>query len=122
MWPQKWNASASPGSTSAPTAPAPAARVSMRETRARKPRRDVDVARPSAIAARSGTSFRQPSLGGGDDALELPVRVERPLRMHGAVAVDRDGERAAGDLQRVPDVGVPHLVEHLDREERVSAK
>src|SRR5919204_547081 len=120
MWPQKWNPSASPGSTSAPTAPAPATSVSVFETRARKPRREVEVARPSAIAARSGMRLHEPSLGRGEDALELSVRVERPLRANRPVPVERDGERAARDPQLAPNVGVAHLVEHLDRDERIA--
>src|SRR5918911_42287 len=120
MWPQKWNPSASPGSTSARTAPAPAASMSIRETRARKPRRDVDVARPSAIAASSGMCVGEATFGGGEDALELAVAVERSLRAHCALAIEGHGERAAGDPKLAPYVRIASLVEHLDREKRVA--
>src|SRR6266516_5118924 len=120
MCPQKWKASASPASTSAPTAPAPAASDSSLEKRARKPRRDVEVARPSAIAPRSGMRLGEAALGRREDALELAVRVERPLRVHPPVAVEGDGERAPRDSQRAPDVGVAHFVEDLDGDERVA--
>src|SRR4051794_7885277 len=99
MWPQKWNASASPGLISAPTAPAPAVRASSRETRARKPRRDVDAASPSVRDASSGTCVRESPLRRRQDALELAVGVERALRAHGSARVEGDRERAPGDPQ-----------------------
>src|ERR1051325_4665868 len=122
MCPQKWNASASPGRTSARTAVPPAASVRTRDTRARNPRRDVEVARPSAEAVTSGMRLCEASLRGRDDALELPVRVERPLRVHRARAVERDRERTTRDPERLPDVGVLPLVEDLDRAVRLVAK
>src|SRR3954469_11670042 len=97
MWPQKWKASASPGFTSAPTAPAPAASVSSRETRARKPRREVDAASSSTSAVGSGMCLGDPALRRGEDALQLAPGVERALGVNRAVPVERDREGAAGD-------------------------
>ena len=45
------------------------------------------------------------ALGGGQHALELGARVEGALGEHGAVAVERDRERAAGDVGSGPRLG-----------------
>src|SRR5215217_8844462 len=120
MWPQKWNASASPGLTSAPTPPAPATNASRRDVRARNPRRDVDDARSSAIDATSG--IREGALCGCEDALELAVAVERPFRADVPVTVERDSVRTAWNTELAPDVGVARFVELGERQERIAAK
>src|SRR3954451_24018004 len=102
MRPQKWKASASPGLVSAPTAPAPAVSASSLETRARKPRRDVEAASSSVSDASSGTGVREPPFRRGQDALQLAVGVERALRAHRAAAVERDRERATGNRELAP--------------------
>src|SRR5947207_11450884 len=122
MCPQKWKASASPGLTRARTAPAPAASASIRDARARSPRRDVDVASPSAGAPPSGMYVRKLPFSRRDDALQLTVRVESALGTYGAVAVEHHRERAARDVQRAPHVRVLHLVEDLDRDERIAGE
>src|SRR3954451_13689563 len=111
MWPQKWKASASPGFTSAATAPPPATRASRRDVRARKPRGEVDSARLSPKGPASGSR--------GNDRLQLTVCVECPLRPHFAAWVDHDRIRAAGDIEAAPDVGVAHLVEDQERDGRI---
>src|SRR3954466_13713111 len=103
MWPQKWNASASPGFTRAVTAPPPAISARSRDVRARKPRRDVDAASPSPMMRTSGSDC---ALRRRDDPLELSVAVERPLRAHPAVAIQRDRVRTARDAQALPHLGV----------------
>src|SRR5215467_5287269 len=111
MWPQKWNASASPGLTRAATALPPAASASRREVRARKPRRDVVSARLSARPPGSGRR--------GNNRFELAVSVERALRPDLSAFVDDHGIRAAGNVQPTPDVGVADLVEDEKRNRRL---
>src|SRR5580765_4386950 len=107
MWPQKWNASASPGLTNAATAPPPARSASSRDVRARKPRRDVDSARPSPKAPASGSR--------GNNRLELTVGVERPFRPYLSERVDDHRIRATGNIEAAPDVRIAHLVEDEER-------
>src|SRR4051812_49924233 len=59
-------------------------------------------------------------LCGGQEALELRRTVERALRQHGAVEGEDDGERAARNRERAPDVGVADLVEALHGEHRLA--
>src|SRR5256885_10274445 len=123
MCPQKWNASASPGLTSAETASAPAASASIRETRARKPRRDVDAASSSVSAATSGMDrLDSVALGGREDPLELAVAVERSFRTDMAVAVECDRIGTPGDVEGSPHVRLPNLVDFGDRDERIPAE
>src|SRR5919198_5794245 len=123
MWPQKWNAPASSGPNAAATAPPPAAASSIRPMRARNPRRDVECA--SAAPRRAPGSGTQrvplPALGGREHALELREVIERSLREHGAVQPERDRERAAGNVQRVPGVGVALLVEDAQGHARIAS-
>src|SRR5919202_281807 len=106
MWPQKWNASARSLPSAAPATP-PA--TSSLPRRARNPRRDV--ASTTASLSRSRTRTR-------DQRVELRERVERPLREHGSARVHHDAERASGNVQRTPHVGVAPLVEDLDGDTR----
>src|SRR5262245_44832405 len=95
MWPQKWYASASPGATRPPTAPAPVTPSTAPDTRERKPRREVPAATRSL---KLGTDHAPALLGGGQHGLELRAGVEGPLGEHRAVGVECDGERAAGHV------------------------
>src|SRR6185437_4823019 len=109
MWPQKWNASASPGLTRAAIAPPPAIRPSTRDARARNPLRDVDAARLSPICRSSGRCGScDRALCGRDDPLELPVTIERALGVDTAVAVERNCVRTTRDAEPLPDIGVAH--------------
>src|SRR5580765_4321562 len=114
MWPQKWNASASPGLTSAATAPPPARRASSREVRARKPRRDVESARLSPMTPASGSR--------GNNRLELTVGIERAFRPYLSERVYDHRIRAAGNIEAAPDVGVAHLVEDEERNSRIPSE
>src|SRR3954469_15193834 len=111
MCPQKWKASASPGSmTARATVPAAVAAKSASPTRASKPRRDVRAASCSSM-----DRLQRAPLGGADDALELAEPVERPLGQHDPVArVQRDRVRRAGHARGGPGLGVALLVEDLD--------
>src|SRR5919202_6519144 len=91
-WPQKWNASASPGATRLVTVPAPARPITVPDTRARKPRREVPAA--SRSLTRSGIHHSAASFGGAEHRLELRGGVEGALGEHRAVGVERHGERA----------------------------
>src|SRR5436190_12186720 len=124
MWPQKWKASASPGRTAAARALPPAAAKSKRPTRPRKPRLDVSCASESLRRSlASGTCpLEDPLLCRGEHALELAEAVERALRPHDAVPVERDGEGAPGDAQRAPRVRVLLLVEDPQRDNRVATE
>src|SRR3954451_9930492 len=121
MWPQKWNASASPGLTRAVTAVPPAASASNRDARARKPRREVDLASPSASGVMSGMGVHAP-LRRREDSLELSVAVERPLRPHASARVERNGVRAAGNPELAPHSGIVDLVEFGHVHEGVAAE
>src|SRR4051812_1573991 len=123
MWPQKWNASAVPGLTSAEIAPPPARTARNREVRARKPRRDVDAARLSPIGRTSGKyGLRDRSLRCGDDSLELAVAVERAFGANLSFAVDRDRVRAPGNTQAPPEIRVANLVENSNAQMRARAE
>src|SRR6476619_6010684 len=114
MWPQKWKASASPGLTSAATAPPPATSASKRDVRARKPRREVDSARLSPTAPASGSL--------GNNRLELTVGVERPFRPHLSEAIDDHRIGAARDIEAAPDVSVAYLIEDEEFDGRVPSE
>src|SRR5215211_5165266 len=117
MWPQKWNASDSPGSIRVPTVRAAVSAISAPPTRARKPRRELLRASESVSRSRcSGTA-----LGGRQHALELGEAVERSLRQHGAGVIEGHGEGAARDRQAPPDLRLGDLVEGRDRHPRVIA-
>src|SRR5215213_1883285 len=91
MWPQKWNASASPGFRQPPAA----ATTSAPPRRARKPPRDVSRA---TAAPSSGTGLLVcPALRSCNDSLELGGAVERALGADDAFDVERDGVGAARD-------------------------
>src|SRR5215211_1679347 len=113
MWPQKWNASASPGFTEPPAAAA----TSAPPRRARKPPRDVSRA---TAAPSSGTGLLVcPALRSCNDSLELGGAVECALGADDAFVVERDGVGAPRDGELLPDLPVRHLVEDLDRDERI---
>src|SRR5262245_58395009 len=117
VWPQKWNASDSPGSISVPTVRAAVSAIRAPPTRARKPRREVSRASESAIRSRcSGTA-----LGGRQDALQLGEVVEGPLGQDLAGCIESDRERAARDLEVAPGLRLGHLVELHDRHSGVVA-
>src|SRR4051812_1084281 len=120
MCPQKWYASASPGLMRLPAVSAPASAITPTPTRERKPRRDVEPARPSAARPiRSGMRRPAPPLGGREHALELGARVERALGEDGPVGADGARERAAGNVGERPHVGVLDLVEPPQLDERM---
>src|SRR6478672_9392831 len=126
VWPQKWWASASPGSISFATVPAAAPATSAPPIRARNPLREVSAARPSSASPirppsgdplsnrRARVLSRPPPLGRRQHALQLGEVVERALGQHDAGTVQCDRERAARDGQLPPDVRVSDLVEDLD--------
>src|SRR5918911_5570453 len=105
MWPQKWNACASSTSVAA-TAPTPAATISAFPARARNPLREVVRASSSLIRVSSSGGLPRPPLGGGEDALQLAVAVERPLRADDPGRVERHRVRAARDLELLPHLPV----------------
>src|SRR5215216_5713121 len=122
MWPQKWKASASPGRTARATSPPAVSAVIAPPIRARKPRREVPAASPSSAlpaespAGSGNERLRDPPfapavLRGGEDALELREVVERALREHGAVEIERDRERAPGNAELAPRRRVGVLLE-----------
>src|SRR4051794_9619145 len=111
MCPQKWYASASPGSMTALIAEPAVTPRSPAPTRASRPRREVE-------RARSSVSFwlgmRRPvhaPLRRREHRLELRERVERPLREHRAFVVEGQGERGPRDPEARPVTGVADLVE-----------
>ena len=115
VWPQKWNASDSPGAISVPTVRAAVRATRAPPTLARKPRRELSLARASENLSRcSGTDRRPPSLGCGQDALELRQVVERPLGEDSALRVERQRKWATGDLEAPPELRLGHFVEHRD--------
>src|SRR3954451_8314572 len=120
MWPQKWNAAASVGATSAPTVRTPAATISASPARARKPRRELPAARRStASPVRSGTGARHPALRSGEDRLELATRVERALGQDRPVGAERDGVRATRHVGGAPRAGLARLVERTQDDVRM---
>src|SRR5215213_2075495 len=116
MWPQKWNASASPGFTEPPAAAA----TSAPPRRARKPPRDVSRA---TAAPSSGTGLLvRPALRSCNDSLELGGAVERALGADDAFDVERESVGAPRDGELLPDLPVRHLVEDLDRDQRIACQ
>src|SRR5262245_36541112 len=109
MWPQKWKASAFWARSASSTKPPPARPTSSRPVRARKPRRE--------LAAATLSLSMHPRRA--EQALELEERVERPLREHLAVGCEDDRVGAAGNGERLPDVGVCLLVEEAQLDLRV---
>src|SRR3954470_9156966 len=106
MCPQKWNASALSARSAAATIPPPLTASSSFPARARNPRREVDPATASLSTHRLGR--------GGEHALELEERVERPLGERLAVGRQNDGVRAARNGELAPGLGVLLLVEDLE--------
>ena len=106
MWPQKWNASASPGATS----------DGDRRARRRRAMHGAADAGEEAAARgarrRAGPRAAQPrtasaaALGGGEHGLELGAVLNVPLASTVPSRVERDRERAAGDVGGRPGVGV----------------
>src|SRR5438034_4031377 len=123
VWPQKWKASASSAPSVPATTPAPAPAKSNWPTRARKPRREVPRASASEMRPPSGMHPRaSPALHrGGEHALELPERVEGALGEPGPIEIQRDGERAAGDVEHLPGPLVAVLVEDTEGDQRIAA-
>src|SRR3954452_8993739 len=118
-----WNASASSASNAPAATPAPAVATRACPTRARNPRREVPRASASERWRPSGTHrpLAAPR-GRREHALELTQRVEGALGEHGAVEVERDGERAARDVERPPGALVAVLVEHAQRHQRIVSR
>src|SRR3954470_23443385 len=105
VWPQKWNASDSPGSIRVPTVRAAVIAISAPPTRPRTPRREESRAIESLIRSRcSGTDGLPAPLRRGQDALELSQVVEGPLRQDRAVGVERQSEGTARDAERAPEL------------------
>ena len=136
--PQKWNASESPGSTSAADRPsrrephqgaADARRESHGATccapASRSPRRDGQAptgslpSRPSLEPSATGTPVRPPAVRRCEHALELREAVEGALGENRPGDVEGDREGAAGHAEVAPDLGIGDLVEARHRYLRV---
>ena len=134
MWPQKWKASESPGSTRrADGAGRRAAAISAPPTRARKPRREVlaaatrsrarGAAPPGPVEMLRTRHPRrdplQPFAGasrGRDDALELREVVEGALGEHRPVATSAIAKGLPGMSSAPPQLRLGGLVEDADVE------
>src|SRR5512132_2333377 len=115
--PQKWNASESPGSISVPTVRAAVRATSAPPTRARKPRREVFRASESVSRSRcSGIDRTTSSRCSRQHALQLHEIVEGSLGEDGAMAIECDGKRTAGDSQIAPQLTFHVLVEDTNRD------
>src|SRR5439155_26553688 len=76
----------------------------------------------SPLASAMHAASRPPALGRTEDALELGEVVERALREHGAVEIECDRERAAGNARLAPGLAVLLLVERRHGELRLASE